>query len=83
MTAKLRIMRRKRDSNPRYCFQYTRFPGVPHQPLEHLSNVFQALDTRAYKSGCKLQKVYEPTIIFEKYFFINDKLKLRLYNNTS
>ena len=25
------------DSNPRYCFQYTRFPGEPVRPLRHLS----------------------------------------------
>gem|GEM_PF-2831445 len=30
-------MRRGRDSNPRYGFPYTHFPGVPLQPLEHLS----------------------------------------------
>src|SRR5690606_4962115 len=29
--------RRERDSNPRYGFPYTRFPGVRLQPLGHLS----------------------------------------------
>ena len=31
-------MRKGRDSNPRYRYRYTRFPGVPIQPLLHLSN---------------------------------------------
>src|SRR3989339_493289 len=30
--------RRGRDSNPRYPFGYTSFPGTPFQPLAHLSN---------------------------------------------
>ena len=30
-------LRRGRDSNPRYGFPYIHFPGVPLQPLEHLS----------------------------------------------
>ena len=34
--------RRERDSNPRYSFPYTRFPGVLLQPLGHLS-VFHTL----------------------------------------
>lgn len=29
--------RRGRDSNPRYCFQHTRFPVVHLKPLGHLS----------------------------------------------
>jgi len=29
--------RTERDSNPRYAFTYTRFPGVPVRPLWHLS----------------------------------------------
>lgn len=29
--------RRGRDSNPRYPFEYTHFPGVLLQPLGHLS----------------------------------------------
>ena len=36
---KFLLWRRERDSNPRYRFQYTRFPGVLLQPLGHLSNV--------------------------------------------
>lgn len=31
------IWRRERDSNPRYGFPYTHFPGVRLQPLGHLS----------------------------------------------
>src|SRR6476469_1305447 len=31
------IVRRGRDSNPRYPFEYTHFPGVLLQPLGHLS----------------------------------------------
>ena len=34
---KILFMRKERDSNPRYGHPYTRFPGVPLQPLEHLS----------------------------------------------
>jgi hypothetical protein len=30
-------LRRGRDSNPRYPFEYTHFPGVLLQPLGHLS----------------------------------------------
>ena len=30
-------MRREGDSNPRYSFPYTHFPGVLLQPLGHLS----------------------------------------------
>ncbi len=29
--------RREGDSNPRYGYPYTRFPGEPFQPLRHLS----------------------------------------------
>jgi hypothetical protein len=29
--------RRERDSNPRFPFRNTRFPGVPDKPLLHLS----------------------------------------------
>ncbi len=32
------IWRRARDSNPRYCFQYTPLAGVRLQPLGQLSN---------------------------------------------
>jgi hypothetical protein len=31
------VERTGRDSNPRYCYQYTRSPGVPNRPLWHLS----------------------------------------------
>ena len=31
------IWRREGDSNPRYGYPYTRFPGEPFQPLRHLS----------------------------------------------
>jgi hypothetical protein len=31
------VLRRGRDSNPRYPFEYTHFPGVLLQPLGHLS----------------------------------------------
>ncbi len=34
---KIYILRKERDSNPRYAFTHTRFPGVPVQPLLHLS----------------------------------------------
>ena len=30
-------MQKGRDSNPRYGYPYTTFPGWPLQPLEHLS----------------------------------------------
>jgi hypothetical protein len=39
-------LRRRWDSNPRYAFTYTRFPGVPVQPLLHLSvDGFPAVET--------------------------------------
>src|SRR5688500_15318632 len=46
-------MRRGWDSNPRYPFRYTRFPGVRLQPLGHLSS-----EARAESVG------FEPTIPF-------------------
>lgn len=38
-TLKINIlpMQKGRDSNPRYGYPYTTFPGWPLQPLEHLS----------------------------------------------
>lgn len=33
------ILRRGRDSNSRYSFLHTRFPGVPVKPLLHLSEI--------------------------------------------
>lgn len=41
--------RRKRDSNPRYRFRYTDFPGLPIQPLWHFS-VLRSIPQR--KKGC-------------------------------
>jgi hypothetical protein len=35
---KERQWRRERDSNPRYGFPYTHFPGVRLQPLGHPSD---------------------------------------------
>jgi hypothetical protein len=35
----LQTGRRGRDSNPRYPFEYTHFPGVLLQPLGHLSSI--------------------------------------------
>ena len=46
---------------------YTRFPGVPLQPLEHLSferNPF------LFKNGCKVRKIYYIQIIFEINFIV-------------
>ena len=44
------IERRLRDSNPRYGFPYTHFPGVPLQPLEQVSgggkNTLSKLDAK-------------------------------------
>ena len=34
----LKLWRRERDSNPRYGFPYTHFPGVRLQPLGHPSD---------------------------------------------
>jgi hypothetical protein len=39
--------RTERDSNPRYAFTYTRFPGVRLQPLGHLSN-YNHFDTHEH-----------------------------------
>ena len=45
---RLKNWRRERDSNPRYAFTYTRFPGVLLQPLRHLSvPLFRAADSTA------------------------------------
>lgn len=35
-------MQRGRDSNPRYSYPYTNFPGWPLQPLGHLSKIMGA-----------------------------------------
>ena len=54
----LKGWRRERDSNPRYGFPYTHFPGVRLQPLGHLSNRACALrrthfpERRAPKARC-------------------------------
>jgi hypothetical protein len=58
---------------------YTRFPGVPLQPLEHLSN------WRFLQIGCKLQKKCEPqafsaTNVFFFFFFCSIILLLSLIN---
>jgi hypothetical protein len=42
--------RTERDSNPRYAFTYTRFPGVRLQPLGHLSNTSTSLLTSTDKN---------------------------------
>ena len=36
-------MRRKGDSNPRYSFPYTHFPGVRLKPLGHLSSIARTM----------------------------------------
>ena len=43
------MVRRGRDSNPRYPFEYTHFPGVLLQPLGHLS--FRFKDRKNKASG--------------------------------
>ncbi len=42
--------RTERDSNPRYAFTYTRFPGVRLQPLGHLSNCKSQLQNHRQKT---------------------------------
>lgn len=54
--------RRERDSNPRYGFPYTRFPGVHLQPLGHLSKVenikqFSICQHNTYLQSTQLQVV--------------------------
>lgn len=39
LTHFVRSLRKERDSNPRYPFGYTTFPGLPIRPLWHLSNI--------------------------------------------
>ena len=34
------VLRREGDSNPRYSFPYTHFPGVLLKPLGHLSKAY-------------------------------------------
>ena len=36
-------LRRKGDSNPRYSFPYTHFPGVRLKPLGHLSSIARTM----------------------------------------
>lgn len=43
--------RRERDSNPRYSFPYTRFPGVRLRPLGHPSGAAQATRRRSGRKG--------------------------------
>ena len=49
ITERLRRWRRERDSNPRYGFPYTHFPGVRLQPLGHPSIV--ELELRVQQSS--------------------------------
>ena len=44
------MWRRERDSNPRYPFEYTRFPGVLLQPLGHLSRSTKRNNHRVVKT---------------------------------
>ena len=44
-----RESRTERDSNPRYAFTYTRFPGVRLQPLGHLSKTGTSILTSTDK----------------------------------
>ena len=45
------IWRRERDSNPRYGFPYTHFPGVRLQPLGHLSSASADRSARRREGG--------------------------------
>src|SRR5882762_9822033 len=49
--------RRGRDSNPRYPFRYTHFPGVLLQPLGHLSKKACPGFFRAHKEIDKIVKL--------------------------
>ena len=61
--------RRERDSNPRYSFPYTRFPGVLLQPLGHLSIV---LSKRSYVVLAHLcnEIILLDSALFVKQFFL-------------
>ena len=47
----LSFWRRERDSNPRYSFPYTHFPGALLQPLGHLSRVCPKPRTGLWNAG--------------------------------
>ena len=46
-----RKWRTGRDSNPRYRFRHTRFPGVPDRPLRHLSILGKRTFVHAVEPG--------------------------------
>jgi hypothetical protein len=48
------FLQRGRDSNPRYSFPYTHFPGVLLQPLGHLSLLFVGCKCKAYSAFNKI-----------------------------
>ena len=56
----LEIKRRERDSNPRYSYPYTHFPGVLLQPLGHLSKCTHFLGPGAVTSATPPNK----TVLF-------------------
>ena len=47
------MKRRPRDSNPRYGFPYTHFPGVPLQPLEQVSGRLR----QSFGNGARVAKI--------------------------
>ena len=58
---------------PETLLEFTRFPGVPLQPLEHLSLVVSQLICACsigttHKDGAKLQKKIDTTIIWSHFF---------------
>ena len=61
------VWRRERDSNPRYSFPYTRFPGVRLQPLGHPSaNEFARQNIITIGGGGNMKPIDKltPQVIF-------------------
>ena len=67
---------------PEPLWTVTRFPGVPLQPLEHLSKSSPKLGCML-EIGCKLQKKCDlPTISKTKipiFFVLNERLRMKLH----
>src|SRR6478736_9157286 len=73
------VMRRLRDSNPRYSFPYTHFPGVLLQPLGQVSiikggknNGFLLAENNFCVVCCNRGYLFQRNIFNIRYFFGNE-----------
>ena len=60
--------RRERDSNPRYSFPYTRFPGVLLQPLGHLSIVLSKRSYVVLAHRCNTIILLDSAVFVKRFF---------------